>query len=80
MKQLIEFTSGISDLETQEIVANYFDCPVCNRKAASSSICMPLSFWFDTHDNFWCEKCSAVFKLIDKYKGSTGLEFTLEKE
>jgi transcription elongation factor Elf1 len=58
----IDFKPEICCEYCNDIIHNHFDCPICNKHFASTSIYG--EYWEETE--FSCEECKAKFKLVDK--------------
>jgi transcription elongation factor Elf1 len=60
METVIDFYSDVCCEWCGEVIHNHFDCPVCKRKYASTSI-----YGASWDENiFHCEECGSEFKRI----------------
>ena len=66
----VEFYSEICCEDCMEVIHNHFDCPICRRVEASTSIYESIRELIEySTGTFNCEECGAKFKMIGVNEG-----------
>ena len=75
----IEFWPEICCDECNEVVHNHFDCPICKKQDASTSIYIAVHEEIEKPgDTFECEECKTTFEYVKS--GDEGLVFKVVDE
>ncbi len=61
---VVEFYPEICCELCNEVIHNHFDCPVCKKEYAGTSIYTSMH---DLSDDFSCEECGQKFVITKKY-------------